>query len=201
MNRPAADHADVTVAILAGGRAERLAGADKGLHELDGRPLIESVLDSLRLQATSRLLIVANRNPERYARYAMTIGDAVPDYRGPIAGIAAALAVCATRWLLSVPVDCPRPPVDLLARLLDAARVGDEPAIVAHDGERRQPLFAIYTRELATSAAKSALKGHGVWQWQDSIRARELDFSDQRAHFCNLNTTAEFVAYAQRGRV
>ena len=200
MNSPAADHADITVAILAGGRAERLAGADKGLHELDGRPLIESVLDALRLQDVSRLLIVANRNPERYAHYATTINDSIPDYRGPMAGIAAALAACSTRWMLSVPVDCPQPPVDLLARLLAAACSDDACAIVAHDGERRQPLFAIYTRELASSAAQAALEGQGVWQWQDSRRARELDFSDQRAHFCNLNTTAEFVAYAQRGR-
>lgn len=200
MNRPAADHADLTVAILAGGRAERLGGADKGLQELDGRPLIEFVLAALRLQNVHRLLIVANRNADRYARYAPTICDSIPDYRGPMAGIAAALAGCATRWLLSVPVDCPRPPGDLLARLLDAARVSDSSAIVAHDGERRQPLFAIYARELATGAAQAAVEGHGVWQWQDSLRARELDFSDQRAHFCNLNTTADFVAYAQPGR-
>ena len=36
------------------------------------------------------------------------------------------------------------------ARLIDALENHD--AVVAHDGERRQPLFALYSRKLAASA-------------------------------------------------
>jgi molybdopterin-guanine dinucleotide biosynthesis protein A len=146
--------------------------------------------------AAGELLIVANRHRDAYAKYARTIPDVTPGFRGPLAGIAAALAACATPWLLTVSVDCPTPPPDLAARLLDAALAHDGDAFVAHDGERRQPLFALYRRELAASAADGVAAGQGVWQWQQAIGARELDFGDRRAQFRNLNTPEDFAAHA-----
>jgi molybdopterin-guanine dinucleotide biosynthesis protein A len=188
---------EVTTAILAGGAATRLGGADKGLQLLGGRPLIEWVIDGLSGTPREALLIVANRSADRYAKYARTISDAQPGYRGPLAGIASALSACTTVWLLTLPVDCPCPPSDLLSRLRKAASVDDADAIVVHDGERRQPLFALYRRELADSAAQAVVSGQGVWKWQESIGARELDLSDRRAQLINLNTPGDFAAFAE----
>ncbi len=196
-NRP--DAAAITVAILAGGRGERMGGVDKGLLPLHGRVLVEWVLDALAGQGIERRLIVANRSFDAYARRAPTIGDTLPGQPGPLAGIAAALAACTSPWLLSVPVDCPAPPPDLVARLGAAMRDGMHAAVVADDGEHRQPLFALYARTLAESAAAGAAAGLGVWAWQDTIPARVLDFSDRRAHFANLNTRAELDAYLENG--
>lgn len=192
--------ANVTGAILAGGAATRLDGLDKGLQALGGRPLVAWVLEVLRTQV-DQCLIVANRNLDAYSHYATTITDLVPGFRGPLAGVAAALAACETTWLLTVPVDCPQPPIDLAARLLRAAHESAVDAVAAHDGERRQPLFAIYRRELAQSAARAAEAGQGVWQWQESIGAHALDFADQRQQFRNLNTPEDFVAYAAEHRL
>lgn len=189
-----------TVAILAGGAASRLDGRDKGLQPLQGRPLVAWVVDALREAAAPALLIVANRHHGDYARYAPTIADLVPGFRGPLAGVAAALAACQTPLLLTVPVDCPDPPRELARRFTEAMRAGPANAIVAHDGERRQPLFALYRRELATSAADAAQAGQGVWAWQASIGARELDFSDRQRQFRNLNTFEDFAAYAAEHR-
>lgn len=193
-----------TVAVLAGGAATRLDGRDKGLMPLDGRPLVEWVLAAPGLRVASGdsappLLIVANRHLDVYARYAVTIHDALPGHRGPLAGIAAALAACRTGWLLSVPVDCPLPPADLAARLL-AGPLADASGIawVAHDGERRQPLFALYARSLAASAAAAAAEESGVYAWQDAVGAVEVDFADRRVHFENLNTPSDFAAFRER---
>ncbi|HEY0230787.1 MAG TPA: molybdenum cofactor guanylyltransferase MobA [Dokdonella sp.] len=192
--------AATTVAILAGGAATRLDGRDKGLQPLGGRPLIGWVVDALRAMCGDTpfagILIVANRHVDEYAAYAATIRDDADGFRGPLAGVAAALRHCGSDWLLTLPVDCPRPPVDLHARLFAAARQCESTAVVAHDGERRQPLFALYRRELAGSAAAAVESGQGVWQWQASIGARELDFSDRHRQFQNLNTPQEFAAYA-----
>ncbi|MET0226809.1 MAG: molybdenum cofactor guanylyltransferase MobA [Dokdonella sp.] len=192
--------ASTTVAILAGGAATRLDGRDKGLQALGGRPLIGWVVDALAAMRSdvpfAGILIVANRHLREYAHYAITIRDDADGFRGPLAGVAAALRVCSSPWLLTLPVDCPRPPSDLHGRLSDAARHGDDGAVVAHDGARRQPLFALYRRELAGSAAAAVEAGQGVWQWQTSIGARELDFSDRHRQFQNLNTPQEFAAYA-----
>jgi molybdopterin-guanine dinucleotide biosynthesis protein A len=197
----------LTVAILAGGAATRLDGRDKGLESLGGRRLIEWALDAWKSRAKIEssdgtasdeieLLIVANRNLDDYARHARTINDATSGFRGPLAGIAAALGACVTERLLTVPVDCPDPPRDLASKLIATMNKTAASAVVAHDGERRQPLFALYRRHLAASAASAVETGQGVWQWQETVGAREVDFSTQRRQFHNLNTPDDFAAYA-----
>ena len=188
MNAPS-----ITVAILAGGASTRLGGRDKGLEPLLDRPLVAWAADAWKAQDIA-LVVVANRNIDDYERHASVIRDVAQGFRGPLAGIAAALAACTTPLLLTVPVDCPDPPSDLRERL--SASLHDSVAAVAYDGERRQPLFALYRRDAADSAANAVLTGQGVWQWQDAIGAREVDFSDQRRKFHNLNTPEDFAAYA-----
>jgi len=183
----------ITVAILAGGASTRLGGRDKGLEPLLDRPLVAWAADAWKAQDIA-LVVVANRNIDDYERHASVIRDVAQGFRGPLAGIAAALAACTTPLLLTVPVDCPDPPSDLRERL--SASLHDSVAAVAYDGERRQPLFALYRRDAADSAANAVLTGQGVWQWQDAIGAREVDFSDQRRKFHNLNTPEDFAAYA-----
>lgn len=186
----------LTVAILAGGAATRLGGRDKGLEPLSGQPMIGWSLAAASAMQPAALLIVANRHIDDYAAWARTVSDSLPGHRGPLAGIAAALVACTTPWLLTVPVDCPEPPRDLAARLLAFTAGNACDAVVAHDGERRQPLFALYRRELAESASVAAGRGQGPWAWQEAIGARELDFSDRRAQFRNLNTFEDFAAHA-----
>ncbi|MDN5924524.1 MAG: molybdenum cofactor guanylyltransferase [Xanthomonadales bacterium] len=185
-------------AILAGGAGQRLGGLDKGLQALAGRPLVEHVVLALRDQVDA-LLIVANRHHEVYARYASVIADIQAGYAGPLAGIAAALTYADSRCLLSVPVDCPQPPTQLHARLrkaLDAQP--DASCAVAFDGQRRQPLFALYRPELAQSALQALRENYPVWRWQQSLHALEVDFADQAEPFYNLNTAEDFIAYQRR---
>lgn len=181
----------VTAAVLAGGQGARVDGRDKGLMPLGGRPLVAWVCESLRGQA-GRLLICANRHVAEYAAFALVIADLETGYRGPLAGIAAALAACETPWLLTVPVDSPRPPPDLAVRLWTAAVANGADGAAARHGRNREPLFAIYRRELAASA-QAALAGEGaVWRWQDRCGAVEADMSDRAAYFANLNTPEDF---------
>lgn len=191
----------LTVAILAGGEASRLGGRDKGLELLAGQPLVDWTLQFCKAHIVDEthdavLVIVANRNLDEYERHARVLTDLGSDFRGPLAGVAAALDDCATPLLLTLPVDSPEPPGDLATRLLAALDAGEAPAVVAHDGERRQPLFALYRSELAARAATAAAAGQGVWQWQDAIGAGEVDFADRRRQFHNLNTPEDFAAYA-----
>ncbi len=187
------DPAAITAAILAGGEGRRVGGADKGLLLLDGSPLIAHVQTALCGQAGT-IVICANRNADRYARFAPVVTDAAPDFRGPLAGIAAALRACDNEWLLTVPVDCPRLPPDF-ARRLHAAANGH--AAVAYDGQCRQPLFAIYSRDLSDSAAAALARSVSVWGWQDEIGARIVDFSDAPQILANLNTHEDFENWEQ----
>ena len=195
----AASSASVTTAILAGGAGTRFGGIDKGLVELHGRPLVEWVIAALPVALHGRLLIVANRNIERYARHARTICDAQPGHAGPLAGIAAALQASDPPGPSPVPGAWTAPPPGLSARLWqEAARCGDN-ALVAHDGTRRQPLFALYRSRLAESAALSLQRDAGVSRWQDAIHAREVDVSGLAGTWTNVNSPADLADIPMNG--
>jgi molybdenum cofactor guanylyltransferase len=177
----------LTAAILAGGAGKRLGGRDKGLESLAGCPLIAYVIEIIRPQV-DEVIIVANRHPQEYAEYARVVADESPGFLGPLAGIATALAHCDTPWLLTASVDVPEPPRDLASRLRGAAA----DIAVAHDGARRQPLFALYSTKLATAAKNALQRDLAVWRWQDEHGAVEVDCSRDGAAFLNLNTPDDF---------
>lgn len=176
-------------AILAGGRARRMGGADKGLLELRGRPMIEWVIEAL-LPQVDRLVINANRNAERYAAYGFpVIADTMADYQGPLAGLAAAMDYSAgTGSILTVPCDSPAVPPDIAARLSAALAQGDAELAVAHDGERLQPVHALVPVALRGSLASFLVNGERkVDLWYARHRVAIADFSDCRDCFANLN--------------
>lgn len=191
------DPVDITAAILAGGEGRRVGGRDKGLITLAGKPLVAHVVAGLAGQV-GQMLICSNRNDIQYAAFAKVCADTVPGFRGPLAGIAAALAACETCWLLTVPVDSPQPPPDLARSLHAAASIAQANAAVVNDGERRQPLFALYRRELAGAAAQALSGDLPVWRWQSEIGAVDVDFSDMPKAFLNLNTDEDFRDWEQQ---
>lgn len=188
------DPDQVTAAILAGGAASRLGGLDKGLHPLRGRPLVEWVVEALRRESDGPLLIVANRNLSRYARFAATVPDTVPGHAGPVAGVCAALSASLTPWVFTVPVDCVRPPAGLLQTLVAASRKNCAKAVVAHDRRRRQPLFALYPKDLLASCSAGLDQAMGVSRWQDSIGIIEVVLDNPEEDWINLNSAEEFAA-------
>ena len=142
----------VTGLVLAGGRARRMAGRDKGLIELAGRPMVHWVVQRLVPQTTS-VLISANRNVERYADLGFeVIRDADDGFLGPLAGISAGLTQAVTPWLVTVPCDSPLLVANLVARLSAAVPENGSGIAVAHDGNRLQPVFSLIHRDLGISA-------------------------------------------------
>lgn len=190
------DPAAITAAVLAGGEGRRVGGADKGLLLLDGRPLIAHVMAALRGQANT-IMICANRNADRYAEFAPVIADGEEGFRGPLAGIAVALRACKNEWLLTVPVDCPQPPLDLAVRLHDVAFDEHRDVVAVYDGTRVQPLFALYRRTLAANAEEALRKDMPVVRWQQSLYRALADFSTRAQEFGNLNTPEEFRRWEQ----
>ncbi len=189
---------DVTAVILAGGRARRMGGQDKGLITLNHRPLIDYALAALQDQAGA-ILINANRNRERYARTGHpVIADQRSGFEGPLAGMASALARMHTRYLVSVPCDCPALPIDLVSRLLQAREQADAELAVAHDGIRLQPVFALLDRALLPSLeAYLDADGRKIDHWYGQHRMAIADFSDQPEAFANVNTPDDLERMAQ----
>ena len=182
-------HENITGAILAGGQARRMSGADKGLIALHGKPLITYVIDILTPQVGA-IIINANRNIDQYSAFGYSvIPDTVPGQAGPLAGIASALLVAKTDYVLIVPCDSPYLPHDLVARLTAILTQDHAEIAVAHDGARLQPVVALLQRDLAEDILQSLQRGHNKTErWMRSRRLAVADFSDQPHAFKNINT-------------
>jgi molybdopterin-guanine dinucleotide biosynthesis protein A len=174
--------------ILAGGRGRRMGGADKALIPLRGRPLIAHAIARLSPQVTA-LAISANGDPARFAAFGLPVlADADP--RGPLSGVLAGLGWAAGHdALVTVAVDTPFFPADLVARLAAAGA----PAMAASRGDLH-PTFALWP--LTAAPALQAFLASGahprVTDFARSLHAATVAFDD--GDFSNINTPDDLSA-------
>ena len=199
--RPDTNAVDITAVILAGGRARRMGGVDKGLTMFQGKPMIEHVITALEPQVDG-LIISANRNLERYREYGFpVIADIAGDYAGPLAGIASGMRATANPCILSVPCDVPFVPATLAATLSRTLDEHGADISVAHDGVRMQQLCALLRCTLLPALlAYLHAGGRRVESWYRQQQLAMADFSDCPDAFTNLNTAADTYALASAGQ-
>jgi molybdopterin-guanine dinucleotide biosynthesis protein A len=186
----------ITGLILAGGRAQRMGGIDKGLIPFHQKPLIESTITRLKTQVGS-VLINANRNITKYATYGYpVIMDETPDFSGPLAGFSVGLKDCQTPYLLTVPCDSPLLPIDLGARLAAELARGDFQLVYASSKESddkvwSQPVFCLMRADLRDSLNAFLAKGDlKIDRWFKELKSSTVIFDDAQA-FANVNTPEE----------
>ena len=190
---PTREH--ITGLILAGGRGLRMGGADKGLMPLDGRPMVEYVIQRLRSQVED-ILISANRNHEQYAEFGYrVIPDTSEGFLGPLAGVASGLHAAKTEYVLTVPCDSPLIGDDLAARLGQALMRDATELAVAHDGRQPQRSFLLLRRSLVSDlTAFLASDERKVQHWLAQNRVATADFRDCPEKFANIDDPSEYQA-------
>jgi len=183
------DKSSVTGVILAGGEARRMGGQDKGLVNVNTRPLIEYVIDGMKPQV-STLIINANNNHDTYRRYNYpVIADLQEGFNGPLAGMYSCMEHIDTEFMVTAPCDSPFFPPDLVYKLLRELRCDDADISVAHDGERIQPVFLLMKCKLNESLKEYLDQGdRKVALWLDKHKVAMTDFSDNQETFININT-------------
>lgn len=179
----------VTLGILAGGRATRLAGRDKAWIERNGRPLVLALAGRLAPEVDATI-ISANRNAERYLSHGLrAIHDRVADI-GPLGGIEALATACQTPWLLTAPVDV----VDVNDCLVRSLRAAGPRGAWAEDDDGPQPLVALWPVDaLRAEAARALASGDfAVHALQSRLGMTPVRFAGLR--FGNLNTPGDLAA-------
>jgi molybdopterin-guanine dinucleotide biosynthesis protein A len=203
---------EITGVVLAGGRGSRMGGADKGLQNFNGTPLALHTLMRLQLQEgglMGDLMVNANRNLAAYEAFGVPVWpDSLSDFAGPLAGFLTGLERAETPYLLTVPCDVPRFPLDLAQRL--ASAFDDDSTEIAmasapeEDGQLRpQPVFCLIRIDLLESlVAFTQAGGRKIDRWTDQHRTVLVPFNqpgdDPRA-FLNTNTLAELHALEKSG--
>ncbi|HSX94989.1 MAG TPA: molybdenum cofactor guanylyltransferase MobA [Hydrogenophaga sp.] len=201
---------EITGLVLAGGRGSRMGGADKGLQKFNGTPLALHALMRLQLQEgqhIGELMINANRNLGAYEAFGVPVWpDTLSDYAGPLAGFLTGLERAETPYLLTVPCDTPRFPLDLAQRLAEAF---DDPATeiamasAPENGSepRAQPVFSLVRVELLESlVAFTQAGGRKIDRWTAQHHTVLVPFDrpgDDPLAFFNTNTLDELHALEQ----
>jgi molybdopterin-guanine dinucleotide biosynthesis protein A len=186
----------ISAIILAGGRAVRMGGLDKGLVLFRQKPLITHVISRLTPQV-DEIIINANRELESYKALGYKVlQDEIIDFAGPLAGIQLGLKYAKNDYLLTVPCDSPLLPLDLADRLQAALLAHDaDIAIVSSDGNTH-PVFCLCKKSVL-SALNDYLNhgGRKVSAWQQSLNHVYVDFSDCAEAFTNLNSQQDLADF------
>jgi len=192
-------HDNISGLILAGGRAQRMGGEDKGLVLLNGQAMIEYVLASLAPQVQS-VAINANRSVEQYQAYGHpVIRDELSDFQGPLAGFASGLKQCSTDYIVTAPCDGPLLCNDYVQRLHQSAVAQGAQISVASDGKRLQPVYALLHQSLLPSLLDFLARGDrkiDLWYQQEGYA--ECDFSDRSDIFTNVNSREDLTNLGQQ---
>ncbi len=189
----------LSAVLLAGGRATRMGGVDKGLMRFLDAPLAVRICAALQPQV-AELILNANRNLARYRRLGYrVIEDELVGHQGPLAGMRAALREAAHPWLLTIPCDGPFVASDYAERMIAAAQRQKVKLAVAHDGQRAQPVYSLIHRDLAPSLAQFLTSGERkIDRWQQQHTPATVDFSHDQAMFTNINTPQQLAELEQQ---
>ncbi|WP_242103904.1 molybdenum cofactor guanylyltransferase [Lysobacter sp. M2-1] len=183
--------AEVTLGILAGGRATRLGGVDKAWLQREGLSQVLRLSERFRPQVVE-VVVSANRDLQRHAAAGLrAIADREQDI-GPMGGIDALAHACTTPWLLTIPVDLVDINDCLLPSLLAAGNAGT--GAYAEDDNGAQPLVALWrVADLRRGLASAIASGdYAVQALQARLQMRLVRLPGVRLG--NLNTPADLAA-------
>ena len=188
--------ADAVGFVVAGGRSRRM-GEDKALLAWEGGTLLDHAIARLRT-VCGEVRVLSGPEP-RYADRGLPVDvDTLAD-AGPLAGLAAALAVAAPRAAVLLGVDMPFVTVALLAQVRDGLAGWDAAVPVTADGP--EPLCAAYGPACLGPVREALAAGERrMTSFWGRVRVREMT-ADELAPlgaperlFRNVNDPSEYAA-------
>lgn len=186
---------NVSAVLLAGGESRRM-GEDKATLLFRGEPLWAVQLNLLRKLEPAEILISARIDPVWRPNECEFVPDESPS-RGPLSGLAVALARMRTKHLLALAIDMPF----MNERYLRSLCKWMEPGcgVLPKLENRAEPLAAIYPAEARTDFAMALTGANFSLQklaerLVDAARMRVVPVEDDDAElFRNLNEPDDLI--------
>ncbi len=182
----------VTSIVLAGGKNLRL-GRSKALETVDGKSLIECVVERLRLLTSQILIVTSQEQSELTATGGTEILVDVYPGKGPLGGIYTGLLASQSSHSIVVACDMPFLNIKLLSYMIELS--GDFDAVVPRLGEgMAEPLHAIYSKSCLDSM-KTRLEQNqlGIYSFLSTVHVRYVERAEcqrldpQLLSFFNIN--------------
>ena len=193
------DGSPITSIILAGGMSARL-GANKALQLLDGRSLIQWVVDCLTAFSTE--IIIATADSESIPCCSPALMKSVADIhpgKGPLAGIYSGLMASTAPAAIVVGCDMPFLSGELLQHMLRLSADSDAVVPVTYKG--MEPLCAVYSRRCLPHIEHLLAQNRlGIRHLFDLVHVRyvrdeEMDAIDPgHLSLFNINSLADLAA-------
>ena len=179
----------ISAVILAGGKARRMGGQDKGLQILGKQSLIEHVINRLQPQI-HQISINTNRNQTEYAKFGFPVfSDELPDFQGPLSGMLTALEKTKSDFILFTPCDTPFFPMNLLDKLKSAVKNDRTLIAYACDEEREHPVFVLMSVQLKEKLRHYLASGERrLLQFMKENGGISVKFTQEEGNFENFNT-------------
>lgn len=140
--------------IIAGGRSGRF-GADKSVHEFNGKPMVSHVYDAVK-PVLDDVFIAAN-DPEKFAFLGLPVVPDIISGIGPLGGMYTALETFDIDRVFVFPCDMPYINTGLIRFMCSIEPVYD--IVVPRIGEWYQPLHAVYSHRCGNAIKESISRG------------------------------------------
>ncbi len=175
--------------ILAGGRAKRMGGADKGALTLGGHSFAEHVIYNTRVFDRVYLSV---REGGKDSGGLTELVDIIPGI-GPLGALYTALSVCPGEQIFTIPCDMPivseKTVLGMFALLSE-----DADAVVLRGGGRIFPTVGVYKKSALEAVREQAESGdHAMRGALSRLRVRYFTPEDDK-ELMNVNTPEELAA-------
>ena len=186
--------------ILAGGKSSRM-GEDKGLVLLNGKPMIQYVIEALK-EVVSDIIIISNNasyNKFRIPVYADIIKD-----KGPVGGIYTGLYHSKTQLNFCISCDVPMISSDFILWLLK--RSGNASITLPMYKDKIHQMIGVYSKQVLSNFKESTEKEHlKLSQVNKNMACEIIDIEKEYANFdelifSNINTKNELISIAHESK-
>jgi molybdopterin-guanine dinucleotide biosynthesis protein A len=143
--------------ILAGGKASRMQGTEKGLLIHEGKPFIEHLIEILK-PLTDEIIIIAKT--DSYNHLGLKVYKDLIKEIGPMGGIYSGLIYSSTDKNIVLACDMPDITGSFLNLLSKESGKNDYEAIVPEYQDELQPLCAVYSRSILPAINDCIEKGN-----------------------------------------
>lgn len=189
---------DITAAILAGGRNTRFSGKTKAKIIIDGRPIIEHILEVLESVFSDIIIITNNKEEFKEYEHIRMAGDIYHNI-GPLGGLHSALRNTGAGSVFMVASDMPGLSAGIIKQQVDEYSLSSCQAMLpACEGEI-EPLHGIYSRSVLP-ALEGYLAEKNKYAIRDFLRLTDVRYFycediAKRNVFININSREDLESY------
>lgn len=192
----------ITLAILSGGKASRMGGADKALVKVEGKPIIIRIYECLS-SLFDEIIIISNTPG---AEYPIPV-DIYPDILKnscPLSGLHAALVHSTNGHVFVVPSDLPFPDKKIAQKIIASylSLLPTAKIFIPRINDLAEPLFGIYSKQILPKVEEilSDGSGHSMAELHRSCETFYLDLPptpSSRMAFFNINTPSDLISLSK----